>query len=299
MDKSIFATATITNKSENQDGTGKKSTDLLNSVFVTDGLGTYKYARKASVSVIETLQEEINNIENISCLSLEKIFRKAKDGLINLSEKEKTEEDKSVENLFETTAIALVETEKTIKTGYVGNGAIFHIRGNFNEFPAAYPFPWNAVNLLNPHSVSENGKEALCRLISDYPKDYNESIPTVLEIEKDNQQGDIFMICTDGIYSEDQRYFGTNNKGIWVKYEKTMQKFFEHLKQFFEENSEYTNEILDTALNLYLQEVKPELDDDASLGVLITGKTIEYQKNKQQQNVNENDTDNQVQEQSS
>ena len=295
--KSIFATATITKNSENQDSKGQISTDLFNAVLVADGLGTYKYARQASCSVVESLLKALENTKDISLLDFEKKFKTAKKELVDLSENKKTEEDKDVEFLYGTTAITFVETEKAINVGYVGNGAIWHIRGNFDEFPSVFPFPWNAVNFLNPHSFpNEYNKEALYRLISDDKDDYGECIPTEFEIKKDCQQGDIFMICTDGIYSEDQRFFGTNSKGIWVKYEKTMQKFFEHLKLFFKKNSDYTNENLGMALNHYLEDVKPDLDDDATLGVLITENALNYQRAKKQVFVNENNTDKQVQE---
>ena len=287
--KSIFASATITNKSENQDSKGEIISNFLNAVLVADGLGSYKYAKQASNLVIESLSKQLENIENSSYLDFAKCFKTAKEKLVKLEK----EGEKDSENLYGTTVIVLVETEKTIKIGYVGNGAIWHIRGNFDEFPPAYHFPWNAVNLLNPHSISENGKEALYRLISDNPNDWDECVPAEIEINKDSLQGDILMICTDGIYSEDQRNFGTNNQGIWVKYENAMQKFFVHLKQFFEQNSEHTKEDLETALNLYLEDVKPDLDDDATIGVLITEKTIDYQKNKRQQSIDENNTDNQ------
>jgi serine/threonine protein phosphatase PrpC len=292
--KTIFATATITNKSENQDSNGELNTDLLTAILVADGLGSYKYAQMSSNSVIGTLLRQLKNIEIVDSLDFDKLFRIAKEELIEVCGKTKTEEDKNNDCLFGTTLIAIAETESKIKIAYTGNGAIWHIRGNFDEFPQVYQFPWNAVNLLNPHSIPEKGMEALYRLISDN-NNFDECFPTEIEIEKDSQQGDIFMICSDGIYSEDQRNFGTNSKGIWVKYESTMQQFFKHLKHFFE-LQEYSNEKLDDALNKYLKEIKSDLDDDATLGVLITGKTIDYQKNKRQLVVNENNTDNQIKE---
>ena len=278
---SVFATATITNKRENQDSKGIISKEMFNAVLVADGLGSYKYAQKASNSVIESFLKELKNLEDISSLDFESVFKIAKEELVKLSKIMTTKDESETDNLFGTTAIALVETKKSIKIGYVGNGAIWHIRGNFNEFPAVYSFPWNAVNFLNPHSISENGKEALYRLISDYKDDYRESVPSVIEIKKDLQQGDILMICTDGIFSEDQRkMFNHKEKGALVQYEKTMKKFFDYLKQFFEQNCEYTNENLETALNSYLSEMKPSLDDDATLGVLITQCALDYQNKK-------------------
>ena len=292
--KSIFATATITNKSENQDSKGQISTNLLNAVLVADGLGSYKYARQASDSVVGSLLKTLGSIKDNSRLDFEKLFKTAKDELIKLSDKTKTDEEKKgTDSLFGTTLLTIVETKHTVKIAYVGNGAIWHIRGNFaDNFHKTFieghqpiSITWNVVNLLNPHSIPENGKEALLRLISECPTDYAECVPTVIEIKKDSQEGDIFMICSDGIYSADKpTIFPSKSGKIFIRYEETMQKFFEHLKLFFEKNSEYTNENLSTAINLYLQEVKPDLDDDATLGVLITEKALNYQKSKKTNN---------------
>jgi serine/threonine protein phosphatase PrpC len=53
--KSIFATATLTNKPENQDSKGETANGLLTAVLVADGLGSYKYARLSSDSVVSSL----------------------------------------------------------------------------------------------------------------------------------------------------------------------------------------------------------------------------------------------------
>ncbi|GHT28136.1 hypothetical protein AGMMS49574_01840 [Bacteroidia bacterium] len=286
--KSIIATATITNKSVNQDSKREISTSLINAVLVADGLGSYKYAEQSSILAIEAMQKQLE-VEDVDYLDFNKLFRISQESLIELAKQVKREENYGSDNLFGTTLIVLVETEKKIKIAYVGNGAIWHIRGNFDEFSSIYSFPWSAVNLLNPHTVEERGKEALYRLISDRNTDCNEYIPSIIEIEKDSYQGDIFMICSDGIYSEDQRIFGRNSTGVWVKYDSSMRIFFEHLKCFFEK-IDYSSEKLHDALIQYLKEIKTDLDDDATLGVLITKSTLEYQLRKRT-NINEDNTD--------
>jgi hypothetical protein len=204
------------------------------------------------------------------------VYKLAKQKLIDFAKEIITEEDKQDENLFGTTLISVIETDDKIKISYVGNGAIWHIRGNFNEFPSSYLFPWNAINILNPHTIPENGKEVLYRLISNN-EDFTECIPSVIELEKDNEYGDIIMICTDGIYSVDQIKAGKNEKGTWVKYEPSMLKFFENISRFFVNIKLYNKEGIEQILKQYLEEIKLMLDDDATIGILISQKTLNYQ----------------------
>lgn len=276
---SVIATATITNKSENQDCKGKFECENFNAMFVADGLGTFKYAKQSSERVIDFFKTQASDLKSVGKNpkpNFVEAFKQAKEKLTAFANENINEEDKNEQNLFGTTAITVFETEEKVSVAYVGNGAIWHIRGNFNDFPDAYLFPWNAVNYLNPHTIPENGKEALYRLISN-SADFSECIPTVFEIAKDKSVGDIFMICTDGIYSADQLKAGKNDKGVWVRYEPAMLKFFEYLKHFFKNNQLYNKESIEQTINQYLEELKPTFDDDATIGILITTEVLNYQ----------------------
>jgi len=276
-EKSIIATATITNKPENQDCKGEVENNDFNALFIADGLGTYKYAKLSSERVIDFFVNEAkNHQEKILNVKFSEVYKEAKQKLIAFANEVIKDEEKQEENLFGTTLITILETDNKIKVSYTGNGAVWHIRGNFNEFPEPYLFPWSAVNILNPHTIPENGKEALYRLISNN-NDYSECIPSIIELDKDNEIGEIIMICTDGIYSADQIKAGKNDKGTWVKYEPSMLKFFEYISHFFKNNQLYNKESIEQILNQYLEEIKPMLDDDATIGILISQKTLNYQ----------------------
>lgn len=276
-EKSIIATATITNKPENQDCKGEVENNDFNALFIADGLGTYKYAKLSSERVIDFFVNEAKNHQGkILNVKFSEVYKEAKQKLIAFANEVIKDEEKQEENLFGTTLITILETDNKIKVSYTGNGAVWHIRGNFNEFPEPYLFPWSAVNILNPHTIPENGKEALYRLISNN-NDYSECIPSIIELDKDNEIGEIIMICTDGIYSADQIKAGKNDKGTWVKYEPSMLKFFEYISHFFKNNQLYNKESIEQILNQYLEEIKPMLDDDATIGILISQKTLNYQ----------------------
>lgn len=296
-DKSVLATATNTSKSENQDSKGEFEGTHFNSIFIADGLGSFVYPRIASERVIDFFKgraKELNEINvKVHNPKFNDLFKLAKEKLIGYANENIKEEDKETQNLYGTTAITIFETDDKISVAYAGNGGVWHIRGNFNDFPAAYHYPWNAVNYLNPHTTSEDGKEALYRLISN-SSDFTECVPTSIEIEKDKSVGEIIMICTDGIYSADQVKAGKNDKGVWVRFEPSMLKFFDYLKEFFKVNQYYSKELIEQMLNKYLEELKPTLDDDATIGILITKEALNYQNDINWLKKNENNSGNQV-----
>ncbi len=71
-----------------------------------------------------------------------------------------------------------------------------------------------------------------------------------------------------------------------------MLKFFEYLKHFFKTNTHYSKESLEETLKLYLEELKPTLDDDATIGIIITKEALNYQNQINWLNKNENNSGN-------
>jgi serine/threonine protein phosphatase PrpC len=277
-DKTVIATATNTNKSENQDNKGEFVGETINCIFIADGLGSFKYPRLASERVIDSLKTNAQSfdISSTTHARFDELFKKSKEKLIEFANENLKEKDKEEQNLYGTTAIMVFDDDERISIGYVGNGAVWHIRGNFNDFPSSYHYPWNAINILNPHTIPEKGKEVLYRLISN-SSDFSECVPTSIDIIKDRTFGEIIMICTDGIYSADQLKAGKNDKGIWVRYEPAILKFFDYLKDFFKSKDYYSKEDFEAMLNAYLEELKPTLDDDATIGILVTKEALKYQ----------------------
>lgn len=273
----LAATGTITNKSENQDA----HIELENSIIVADGLGSLSFAGVASQIVVQSINAELlNNFEKSERNDFKQIFENAKRKLIN-----QATETGNDANHYGTTVIVALDKQEELEIAYAGNGAIWHIKGNFNEFPSTYLFPWNAVNLLNPHSIPQGGKEALYRLVS-ANSSFQEAEPSIINLRKDNFFGDILMICTDGIFSNDQLNMGSNSAGKWIKLEETMNLFFQKLKIYFEEVTEPNRENLNEFVTNYLEAIKPIIDDDASIGILITPQVLQYQNNKRVENNN-------------
>jgi len=285
-----IAAATLTNKKENQDWFSKISNPKLqlNGVVVADGIGSFSFAKEASNLVAKFVSIKIGELTDIADLNFENIFSEAKKELIAFAKEQNMETEG---NTLGTTLIVAVHfptpnrNHDTIKVAYVGNGGIWHLRGNFNHFNESQLLPWNAINYLNPHSIQEEGKEALYKLIS-VSNNYEEAVPSVLTFRVDKNFGDILMICTDGIYSYDQVQIGKDNSGrTWVSGEKSMSLFYSELNDYFKDE----NIDLEAHLYDYLKKLNSieELDDDATIGVLITNDALVHQK--RASNANHND----------
>ena len=157
---SLLASASTTNKSENQDAHGSV-TGNPSALFIADGIGSFSRAREAAAHVIERFKVFVQQCpEPSSNENIRAMFKDAAESLAALA-KEDVVDAKGDINRYGTTAIIVFDTEDEIVLAYVGNGAAWHIRPNFRSFKV-HP-PWSAVNILNPHTVQESGKEALER----------------------------------------------------------------------------------------------------------------------------------------
>jgi serine/threonine protein phosphatase PrpC len=277
--ESLVASSSVTKKELNRDFFTKIINDRLKirGVAIADGIGNNEKVEEASRFVGEFLKQRVENLELSEDLNLETAFKDCK------TQFDKQFGEKINNNQFGTTAIVALEYthngRNRFKAAYAGNGAIWHIRGNFNHFSENQKFPWNCVNYLNPHSVEQNGKEALHNCISLGDKNYSE--PACIDFSGDPEFGDIIMICTDGIYSYDQLVCSEDGFGeIWMQYSLKMTLFYRHLTGYFKQGN-YTGETLEKMLNNYLQELKEKnlLDDDATLGLILSARAMEYQKN--------------------
>jgi hypothetical protein len=252
----------------------------LAGVVVADGIGSHYRAEVASQFAACALRGALERTQAVE-INFPELFSRVKDNL-NLEIEGMAASlpvDLDWDNAFGTTVLCAVDQREELTLAYVGNGAIFHIRGNFNGFPTAQSMPWNALNYLNPHSLPKNGKNLIYKLLS--PRcTATESRPTVLSIHKDNDLfGDIILVCSDGIYSFDQTPIGKDDAGaLWISGEETMRLFFDSLNAFFTQE-DYGEAALAANMNQYLEQVRAEnlMNDDCTVGVLITAAALRYQ----------------------
>lgn len=278
----MIASASVTpraNPEQNQDAAWHSKGKEYSIMAVADGLGSFEYADLAAQYACEGIAEYMHSIQHKTLRSFDmyNVFMHAQQYLIQQAEKYLNYNNikPAHNNIFGTTLIVVLETEEEFICGYCGNGGIFHIRGNFDHFQASQYLPWNAVNYLNPHTVQNaQGKESLYKLLSLYgsPAEY---LPTIIRISKDNiLYGDMLMICTDGIFSNDQTQIGKDSKNnIWIQGEATIAKLYEFLKPL-----PRTEKALQEKIQEYLSYLNAEkmLDDDATLGICISQAMYDY-----------------------
>lgn len=157
--------------------------------------------------------------------------------------------------LFGTTLLVAVDTGEEIVAAHAGDGAIWHIRGNLDGA--------SAVNLLNPHSAPRGRHNIMDAASATAP------VPTVVTVSKDAHFGDIFILCTDGNNSADRVEHGTRAQARITAIHQALRDLF----AAWDGEAELP---LRAALESCLAGLRRRgiLDEDATLGVLITAEAL-------------------------
>ncbi len=266
----LCAFASHTRKKENQDCGRALPRAGRNAVVLADGLGSLTYASAASREAVAFVAGALSSADGpLDCKTL---FDETKRRLQQVARMEHHKGDEAAQ--YGTTLLLAQETATAVRLAYVGNGAIWHVRPHTIREPARQLLPWSVVNYLNPHSRDVDGAEALYRLVSGNDL-ASEVMPTVLDVAQDEAEGDIFVLCTDGIYSADQPTLGKNPSGLWVRADPQALGLVAVLRQALT-HPHPNNSLLTELLDSYLVSIEAFLDDDASIGILITGKALAY-----------------------
>lgn len=275
---SIIAAATLGSGKRNEDAVGSVSSLPYKFLAVADGLGSFAMPDIASKTIIQSIQADLP--ETYDQLDFYALFKSAKQSLIDLEENETHEADEVDQERYGTTLICMAESDSEITLAYVGNGSVWHLRGNYMQTTGATDVPWGAQNLLNPHSVNVNGREALYKLISD-DQDFGKAVPSIIRLEKDPVEGDVLIITTDGIDSPDQRRIGKNDKGTWQRQNTLLISLYDLIHSASTDGLQ-DDQQLKNLLEDYLSSNKTEFMDDASLGILLTQPFLNAHNHKEQ-----------------
>jgi serine/threonine protein phosphatase PrpC len=283
---SLVAVATLSSKETNQDACAvieSKTTPAMG-VVVCDGIGSHLGAEFASSFAVESIANQLEEMPSDLVAVLDSrlmtdVYHNACTAIADKSAADAIARAVLVAGAAPgTTALCALELQHSIMLAYCGNGAILHLRSNFNEFPESALLPWSAVNILNPHSQPVRGKNPLYKFLSALASP-SEVVPSVVMLSKDQLlMGDIIAVVSDGIWSYDQATIGQNDAGVWIHADTTLPLLYQHLSGFFL-HGEFSSTALTRTLESYLNAVKERglMTDDCTIGVLITGKAIEYQ----------------------
>lgn len=246
-------------------------------VLVADGVGTLPHCGEAAHFVVSEGACQLQKRHNIG--QLPQLFPTLQTALSQHAAPVCATESLKTSASFATTLLLATNTADALGIAYVGNGAIFHLPGDFTSFGAGMALPWTFANLLRPHCTANiSGKAALTRHF-DATGDPSAVEPTTLWVRKDNTVGDILVLCTDGIFSSDQVLCGNPGDGTrWQEVPHTLIRLHETLRAAFCSPEPLTQERLQAALQKMLDDLRTqgELDDDATIGLLVTEAAIHY-----------------------
>ena len=249
-------------------------------IAICDGMGSFAHAGEAARFCLDTLAKRVapQMTDWGNKRHLMQLFAWLRSELQRYAAwRNRNSGASDTEGSYGTTLLLASESKQQLNLSYVGNGAIFRLPGNFWEFPEEMALPWCWVNLLNPHTRQEQGREALYRYLSPDSTDPMVT-PTTLNFSKDDYFGDLLVVKTDGIFSADQVTQGLANGALWQEVECRIIALHRALRRFFAEAAQPTQAGLEQALTAYLDDLKARdlLDDDATLGVLITNSALAY-----------------------
>lgn len=167
-----------------------------------------------------------------------------------------------------------------IQIEYLGNGGIIHFHGDFSSNVNSEE-PYRYGEMMIPH-ISPSG--ALTKHISHNSKKV-ELASSTIELNLNYTEGDIVLLFSDGISSlEDKVILKDNENRYWRNENPAIQLILKELDLFlkFNNSQETFQENMIGFNQQILEKLKTEnyLEDDASLGIIISENVLNHYKEK-------------------
>lgn len=229
---------------------------------ICDGIGQYEDSGKAAKEVIDLFFQDLTT--NIKDLQL----------FVNSANKQL----KELEIIGGTTFICGIVKQEKIKISYLGNGGVIHCFGDF-AINSMTNLPYRFSEIMLPHV---NKKGHLTKHIS-HNSGENELQLSSLELNLNSPVGDILLFYTDGINSSEENFILKDDEGrFWRKESTVIQIILKELNLWL--NTKNASEIKED-IKFFNKEILEKLnddgllEDDASLGIIITDSVLEYYHN--------------------
>lgn len=229
-------------------------------LIICDGIGEFHTSGKISKLIVD--QYISKNYKSISELIFDEELMNLKDSNF----------------VGGTTFISAINlgTSNKIRIEYLGNGGIIHFYGDFSSNVNSQE-PYRYGELMIPHISS---KGALTRHIS-HNSDHNELLSSIIDLHLNYHFGDIIMLFSDGIASlEDKIILKDDKNRYWRSENPSIQLILRELDSFLKSNSNKST-FHDSLIEfnqkmLGILKSADYLEDDASLGFIITDKVLDY-----------------------
>jgi serine/threonine protein phosphatase PrpC len=278
----IAATATLSLKTVNQDACAviDDVSSGIAGVIVADGIGSHFRSELASSAACSALKDALSIRRPAGAPDLEESFgtvsARLRDDFGSLVAS--LPDGVTPSDAYGTTLLFAGLSSSAMHMGYVGNGAIFHVRGDFADFPPSRILPWTSLNYVNPHTSWVDGSPALHKWVSP-SGDAAQAKPTVMAVTRDLElRGDILIVCSDGVYSYDQAPVGLDSSGRpWISGEESMQLMYAELATFCR-SGDLTARALQQMLDRYLATLceRDLVNDDCTVGIVISDTALRY-----------------------
>lgn len=258
----MYFSARHINIKQKQDCSNFINCDDYSSLVLCDGIGEFNDSGKVADKVAEVIIEK-------GYLDLNHLFHD-KDiiGLKNQIDQGGT-----------TIIFAFTKNVKHVKIEYVGNGGCIYLHGDFYNNQNQM-LPYKYTQLIQP-DINIDG--ALTRHLSQNstPK---ELIKNEITLSLNHPSGDILLFYTDGINSLEENVIIQDNNGRHWRHESTSIQFIlNELHHFLISNcyDENFQELLEDFNYKVLDKLNQEnhLEDDASLGIVITNHVLNHYQN--------------------
>lgn len=233
----------------------------LKMLVLCDGIGEFPLSHLASQKVCDVMIEK--SYDDIDFVLHDFDIQK----LESLSEKSGT-----------TIIFAKINSESELLIQYLGNGGCIHFDGAFAETNENLPI-YRFNQLISPH-VNKDG--VLVKHLSNEGGS-SERKRTKLTYTMNSVFGDIFLLFTDGINSNENNIIIKDDEGrYWRNESASLIYILEKLDLFLIQNSGVEN-FQEALVNFNIDVLKQiheleMLDDDASLGIVISQQALNYYK---------------------
>lgn len=248
----------------NQDYADFTESKNKKSLILCDGIGEFKDSGIAAKLVVE------------------QFIMKGYSMLSELLEDNKLHDLKAPNFVGGTTFICATNKKQTnkIKLEYLGNGGIIHFHGDYAKNTNTTE-PYRYGELMIPH-ISPNG--ALTKHIS-HNSGKIEFASTKIDINLNYITGDILLLFSDGISSlEDKVILKDDQNRFWRNENPAIQLILIELDSFLKLNNKVENfkeRLIEFNNNILLKLKKEDyLEDDASLGIIITDNVLNHYQEK-------------------